>query len=200
MRKQICYPGFNRSLLATAVALLLPTLAAAQDPSQGTVVVTDEGNAVVVAEGDPMPVIVTGDELVDGWQYELTLYGWAKSIEGQSSGRDVDLNFKDDLLDMLEMAGMVSFEATYGRWLGFAAYEYTKIGVDDDDLDVTLDIPTGGGPLPPPFRPGCRESSTQPTHNTCLKLVRAIRSWTVKTWTLHYTGESAITTMILSSG
>jgi hypothetical protein len=106
--------------------------------------------ATVTAEdADEMPLIITGDKLVEGWKYELALYGWAKSIDGTSNSRDVQLDFREDILDMIEGAFMVSFDAEYGRWLGFAAYEYTRIGTDQDDVTGTVDVPIGEGPSGP---------------------------------------------------
>ncbi len=104
----------------------------------------------VSAEEEQMSANVTGDELVHGWHYELTVYGWAKSVNGTTRGSDIDLDFKDDILDMLDGAFMTSFEAEHGRWLAFAAYEYTKIGVDRKDLSGTVRIPVPGVPFPVP--------------------------------------------------
>jgi len=120
-------PG-PRSLLASAVALLTCTLgAAAQEP-----------------------VIVTGDELVghDEWHSELTLYAWGKSVDGTSNGTDIDLDFWDDLLDLLEGAFMISYEGGQGRLLTFAAYEYTKIG-DNGNISGTINVPISDRPGAP---------------------------------------------------
>lgn len=146
--------NLNDSVLATALAsatglALYTGLAAAQTE------VSDETR---------QPAIVTADELVEGWRYEGTLYAWMKSIDGSSRGRDLALDFKDDILDMLDMAGMFSIDAEYGRWLLFGAYEYNKIGVDSDNLEVTQDIPVGpgGGTIPATLRGDFK--ATDPQH------------------------------------
>lgn len=97
-------------------------------------------------EVEKMPVIATGDELIPGWKFELAVYGWLQSIDGTSGGNDMDLSFKEDILDMLEGAFMTSLYAEHGRWVGFGAYEYSKIKVDEDDVGGSVDIPIGDGP------------------------------------------------------
>ena len=117
-----------RALMASAVALLSFTLGAtAQEP-----------------------VIVTGDELVghDDWHSELTLYAWGKSVDGTSSGTKIDLDFWDDLLDLLEGAFMISYEGGQGRLLTFAAYEYTKIGANGN-VGGTVNVPISDRPGSP---------------------------------------------------
>ncbi len=121
-------------------------------------------DGTIVGDEPRQPAIVTGDELVKGWRFEGSFYGWLKSIDGNSRGRDVDLNFKDDILDMLDMAAMFRIEAEYGHWLLFGAYEYTKIGVDDQDLEVTAEVPVGpgGGTIPATVRGSL--DATDPQH------------------------------------
>lgn len=94
------------------------------------------------------PAIVTGDSLQTGWQYEMTIYAWAKSLDGSVGSLDLDLNFADDLLDMLDGAFMTRFEANKGPLVLYANYEYTKIGTDVD-VDRPLRVSTPGGRLDP---------------------------------------------------
>jgi hypothetical protein len=118
----------SRTLVASAVALLSYTLGAtAQEP-----------------------VIVTGDDLVgdDGWHSEVTLYAWGKSVDGTSNGTDIDLDFWDELLDLLEGAFMISYEGGQGRLLTFASYEYTKIG-DNGNVGGTINVPISDRPGSP---------------------------------------------------
>jgi hypothetical protein len=84
----------------------------------------------------------------EGWHFETTIYGWAKSLDGESDGRGVDLNFKDDILDVLTGAFFITFEAERDNLLLFANYEYTKLELDRD-LDTTISVPFD----PPGFLP-----------------------------------------------
>ena len=97
------------------------------------------------------PVIVTGDELTghDGWQSELKVYAWGKSVDGTSNGSDIDLDFLDDVLDLLEGAFMISYEGGTGRFLTFGAYEYTKIGDNNSKVGGTINVPIGDLPGSP---------------------------------------------------
>jgi hypothetical protein len=117
-----------RALLASAVALLSFSLGAtAQEP-----------------------VIVTGDELVghDDWHSELTLYAWGKSVDGTSNGSEIDLDFWDDVLDLLEGAFMIAYEGGQGRLLTFAAYEYNKISANGN-VGGTINVPISDRPGAP---------------------------------------------------
>jgi opacity protein-like surface antigen len=83
------------------------------------------------------------------WRYEVSLYGWAKSIEGTSGDAEIDLDFLDDIVDMLEGVFMASFEAETDLVSLFASYEYSEIGDDarlERDLDFT--IPPNGPTVP----------------------------------------------------
>ena len=55
----------------------------------------------------------------DEWDYTIAPYLWAAALDGTTAvaGRsaDVDANFSD-LLDNLELGGMLSFQAEKGRW------------------------------------------------------------------------------------
>jgi opacity protein-like surface antigen len=81
----------------------------------------------------------------DGWHYEGTFYAWAKSIKGTSGDTKIDLDFLDDIVDMLDGAFMVSLEAERGDWSFYGAFEYSDIG-DDARIERTFDYT-----LPPPI-------------------------------------------------
>ncbi len=84
-----------------------------------------------------------------GWQFELTPYAWAKSVEGESGGAELDLDFWDDLAKILDSAVMLSTTARHGRWSLFGSYEYNKIGVgtrSSGQFDYVL--PDDGGTVP----------------------------------------------------
>jgi hypothetical protein len=86
------------------------------------------------------------------WDFGLTLYGWAKSVDGQTRGSDISLDFRDQIIDLLDGAFMTKIEAESGPLLIFAAYEYTKLNADDNDLTVDFDVDVPfdpPGPLPP---------------------------------------------------
>jgi len=55
----------------------------------------------------------------DGWQFALTPYGWATGLKGTTTTgqtkSDLDVGF-DDVLDNLEMGGMVDARLEKGRW------------------------------------------------------------------------------------
>ena len=99
----------------------------------------------------PLSGVVTADTDSDtqSWDYELSLYAWAKSVKGTSGDADIDLDFWDDIVDMLEGAFMTSFNARWGLFSGFATFEYNKIG-DDARLNRTIDytIPGTGVTVP----------------------------------------------------
>ena len=85
----------------------------------------------------------------DDWKFEITPYAWAKGVEGTSGGTDLDLDFWDDLADLIDSAGMISVNAEQGRWNFFYSFEYNKIS-DDAKIGRTLDytIPPAGPTVP----------------------------------------------------
>ncbi len=92
---------------------------------------------------------VSASEGTDEWHYELTFYAWAKSVEGTSGDVDLDLDFLDDIVDMLDGAFMASFEAEYGVVSLFGQFEWSKISDDakiSRDFDYT--IPPIGPTIP----------------------------------------------------
>lgn len=93
------------------------------------------------SSSEPQQAIATGDELLEGWQYELTVYGWLKSLDGSVGSLDLDLDFADDITDMLDGAFMTRFEVNKGPLVLYANYEYTKISTDVDvELPARLPI------------------------------------------------------------
>lgn len=80
-----------------------------------------------------------------GWEYSVApLYLWAKSIEGTAalgpSEAELDLDFQDDVLDNLDAAFAIHFEARQGDLSLFAEYNYAK-------LDPTIDASIGPIPI-----------------------------------------------------
>ena len=72
----------------------------------------------------------------NGWQYELTLYGWAASLSGHVGPAfkvyEVDESFHS-ILDYLDMAAMVHFEARDNRWGILVDPVYVNLG---DSVDT----------------------------------------------------------------
>lgn len=131
------------ALSATALALSL----------QSGAVLAQETNA----EGQ-QKAIVTGDDFQDAWQYEATIYGWLKSMDGVVDDQDLELDFQEDILDVLEGAFAARFEAEKGIVSLFAAYEYNKIG---DEMEASGSIPVGGIPIEIPVNVEADVSDTQ---------------------------------------
>ena len=67
----------------------------------------------------------------DRWKSTLSLYAWGMNVDGTSSigpiDSDVDLNFKDDLLDNLAGAFMVHYEAKKNKLTLFGDYLYSDL-------------------------------------------------------------------------
>ena len=67
-----------------------------------------------------------------GWEYSVApLYLWAKNIEGSSSiggvGAPLDLDFKDDILENLDSAFAIHFEARKENITLFAEYNFARL-------------------------------------------------------------------------
>lgn len=67
-----------------------------------------------------------------GWEYSIApMFVWAKSVDGKSgvgpTESELDLNFKDDLLENLDAAAAVKLEAKQGPLVFFAEYSYAKL-------------------------------------------------------------------------
>ncbi len=103
---------------------------------------------VTLANTDSM----TEHTTIGEWDFGLTLYGWAKSVDGQTRGSDISLDFADQIVDLLDGAFMTKLEAESGPLLIFAAYEYTKLATDGNDVTVNYDFDVPYDPpglLPP---------------------------------------------------
>ncbi len=80
-----------------------------------------------------------------GWEYSVApLYLWGKSIDGASSvaGKEapLDLDFQDDILENLDAAFAIHFEAKQGDLTLFAEYNYAK-------LDPSVEAHLGSIPI-----------------------------------------------------
>ena len=79
-----------------------------------------------------------------GWEYSVApLYLWAKNIDGAASlggiETPLDLDFQDEILENLEAAFAIHFEAKQGDLTLFAEYNYAKL---DPSVEAHL------GPFP----------------------------------------------------
>ena len=79
-----------------------------------------------------------------GWEYSVApLFLWGKSVQGTSglgpSESELDLDFKDDILENLDGAFAIHMEATQGDLSFFAEYNYAKL---DPGADAHI------GPIP----------------------------------------------------
>lgn len=68
----------------------------------------------------------------DGWEFSVApLYLWAKNIEGSAAigGKEapLDLDFKDEILDNLDSAFAIHFEARKDNLTLYAEYNYAKL-------------------------------------------------------------------------
>lgn len=88
----------------------------------------------------------------EGWQFSVApLYLWAKNVEGSSAvgGREapLELDFRDDILDNLDSAFTINFEARKDNLALYAQYNYarldpttvTTIGPVDIQTDVEFE-------------------------------------------------------------
>ena len=68
----------------------------------------------------------------DSWEFRLTPYGWLTAIDGTSGPEgfpsEIDAGFSD-VLDVLEMAAALQFEARRGRWGFMADAFYAELGL-----------------------------------------------------------------------
>jgi len=96
----------------------------------------------------------------EGWNYSVApLYLWAKNIEGESSlggnAAPLNLDFKDDILENLDGAFAIHFEARKNNLTLFAEYNYAKLdpstqldlgpieaGVNVDFTDIMWEVGT----------------------------------------------------------
>ncbi len=71
-------------------------------------------------------------ENAGGWEYSIApLYLWAKSVDGTSgigsTDSEIDLDFRDDILENLDSAAAVHIEAKQGALVFFGEYSYAKL-------------------------------------------------------------------------
>jgi len=95
-----------------ATAIVAPTLLQAQ---------SDSKNATVVIP--PAPEENT-------WKYSIAPYLWASGLEGQMgvNGKVADIDMPlSDLLDVIDFAGYLAFDATKGDWGYYADFQYIKL-------------------------------------------------------------------------
>lgn len=76
----------------------------------------------------------------DGWKFILSpMFVWGKSIDGTTgagpSDTQIDLNFKDDILENLAAVFTVHFEAKKNDWTLFTEYQYVN-------LDPSVETPS----------------------------------------------------------
>ncbi len=89
----------------------------------------------------------------DDWKYLVAPYGWIAGLDGESTIRGVTASVEADFADIienLETAALVHFEAEKGRWtvlsdLIFIAIGQTTRGAIDVDFDVDQTIVELGG-------------------------------------------------------
>jgi hypothetical protein len=83
--------------------------------------------------GAPADAILETPAPASGWEFRASPYGWLPGMDGTLGVRglttDVDVNFiEDDLIDYLDMAAALQFEARHGRWGIIADGFYAKLG------------------------------------------------------------------------
>lgn len=84
----------------------------------------------------------------DGLHSEVTIYGWMKSLDGTTADRDISLDFFQDILENLDAALMLRYEAQIGRWAFYGDYQYANIGINNK-LSGSLEfgLPPSGSPV-----------------------------------------------------
>ena len=109
-------------------------------------------NRAALLGGVAISALVSNQAFSDnpgGWEYSVApLYLWAKNIEGSSNigGKEAPLgiDFKDDILENLDAAFSIHFEAKQGDLTLFAEYNYAKLDpsaeVELGPITVTADI------------------------------------------------------------
>jgi hypothetical protein len=102
--------------------------------------------AVVLTIGSTLPAVAVAAE--EGLHSEVTVYGWLKSLDGETNGEEISLNFFQDILDNLDAAMFLSYNGQIGRWAFFADYEYADIGIDSKlSGSFEFGLPPEGTPI-----------------------------------------------------
>lgn len=80
-------------------------------------------------------VIIPPAPVEDKWEYNIAPYLWLSGLEGQAGIKgivaDVDMPL-DDLIDVLDFAGYLAFEANKGDWGYYADMQYIKLSGEQD--------------------------------------------------------------------
>jgi hypothetical protein len=121
----------------------------------------------------------------DDWSLNVSPYVWAAGLEGSvapfpgAPEGDVDASFKD-ILDHLDMAGMIFAQLRYRRFAAYTDLVYTSVSADSDtplgapfdevELENDIFIGTFGGA----YRP-------IETDHASLDLLLGVRAWSVDT-------------------
>ena len=108
------------STLICATAIAASTLLQAQSDSKDAKIVIP----------DPVPQENT-------WEYKIAPYAWLSGIEGTSGVKGIEAAVDmplDDILDILEFAGYLAFEANKGNWGCYADLQYIKLSGGDSVL------------------------------------------------------------------
>jgi hypothetical protein len=73
-----------------------------------------------------------------GWQFAIAPYLWAADVGGKTqAGSSIDISF-DDIVDNLESALMVSFEARKNKWMILGDYIYLDVAAGNQVLTMNL--------------------------------------------------------------
>ncbi|NWK56962.1 outer membrane beta-barrel protein [Verrucomicrobiaceae bacterium N1E253] len=106
---------FYKTIATCVISSLISTAGALQAQD-------DSKNASIIV---PDPVAAE-----DTWEYNIAPYLWLSGIEGQAGVKnvvtDIDLPL-DDIIDLLDFAGYLSFKANKGNWGYYADMQYIKL-------------------------------------------------------------------------
>lgn len=84
----------------------------------------------------------TSPAQAEDWNYDVFLYGLGASLDGTTGvgpiEAEVDVGFSD-ILDKLEIGGMVAFRAKKGRWAVMTDTFFVGLGAANDRVDVDVD-------------------------------------------------------------
>lgn len=106
--------------------------------------------AALALAGAPLAAQAQAAPKADGWQTNLTLYGWFPGFSGSTNfptsdgGPAINVN-SDTVIDNLKFAFMGTLDVHNGRWGVFNDLIYFNVGGNKSD---TRDFSIGGGSLP----------------------------------------------------
>jgi hypothetical protein len=106
--------------------------------------------AALASAGAPLAAQAQSAPQADGWQTNLTLYGWFPSFSGAtdfptgSGGPSIHVD-ADKIIDNLKFTFMGTFDVHNGRWGVFNDLIYMNVGSNKSD---TRDFSIGAGSLP----------------------------------------------------